>query len=238
MWRFEFAVVADLTANVFATCFLLFLVGWHSGAFGSNATLPSLEDTYRVEDVTTLSGAQRVQMLHRRANENVLRLDLLDEYALVLVPGKEAVRVDADQVADALSAVSGQAELYIFSNVLYYPVTSTLAARNIAWREIDVPQALRALPSALQGWSSGFLVLIEQKPGAIAFSAGLARLLEAASSDRARQAASAASSQMTQISVLQRLGGLVHMWLTWAALVAGAGLVVFTEWRYPPESLE
>ncbi|MDO1583204.1 hypothetical protein [Rhizobium oryzicola] len=237
MWRFDFAVVADLTANVFATCFLLFLLGWQNGSADRDERAHAQARLFRVEEREALSGQDRVVMLFRRGDPGVLRFDLLGDHVLVLRPGLPPFRADAGSIAAALVNASGPAVLYVFDNRFYYPVVNALHHMGVVFREMDVPEALSAREPDRRGWSTGFLDLIASQPDRAEFSAGLSRLLEAVGSPGAGVAGPTAHDGTNDaVSPVTKLLESVTRCVAILLLIVGFALAGFTEWWFPPQT--
>ncbi|KAB0676869.1 hypothetical protein [Aureimonas leprariae] len=230
MWRFEFTVVADLTANVFSACFVIFLV--LSAAPFAPAAAPEGRDLERqlvLVEGRPLSGAERVDLLYARTDPARPSVDLFADRAAL----PDGTTLDAQR--DGLSQLSANVGLFVFANDRYAAVAEGLRARGLPFREIDVPAALRDPAAPDRGWSPAFLQLAAQRLDRPAFVAALARLLDAGpGGPSARPAATTQAAPAGEAATLaDRIRGVARTASDIAMPLAGLLVLALIERRFP-----
>lgn len=233
MMRFEFAVVADLSANVLSACLVIFLVLAGQAARESAArqeARPPLEVGEAFESIrrAPLSGPERVEMLRRLDDGPGPRLDLhADGTRVGTAPSRRA----ASELTPYLDgAAAGPARLYVFRNEPYAAVVDLLEERALPFREITVPEALRnGGVGAAEDWSPALLALVEQRLEFQPFAAALADLLGGASEASGGGAPIPAGAPPPVASLAERLRAGIALLLSIVAPLAGLALVVAIE---------
>jgi len=178
MLRFEFAVVADLTANVLSVCLVVFLLllPLAGGAPAPRDGPQAAERVLHLTERRPLSGPDMVRLLHaRRADPRQLSLDLFAD-RIELVSGTAAAR--AISAAEA-GALGGAPVLFVFDPALYPALRAAQGAAPVA-AEMSVPFALRDPANPRRGWSADFRQLDAAPRPRAAFDGDLARILQAA----------------------------------------------------------
>ena len=238
------SAITDISANIFALLILILIA-----MLAARAAAPPDGDAAPIIDVETdLAGVERsplgsdalLDLLYgRREEATSTRIDLLGPRIDIAAGGKTEHFTTVGDAALRLRQLgaSGRppAGVYVFSPRFYRGVTETLAALGWTWREITVPEALRAPRSGAtgEGWSAGFRELIARPSDREQFRAALARLLSASASERlgqGRQDAVAAAGHTSRrwLDAVARWSGAA---VDAAAIGIGIAFVAWVEMR-------
>lgn len=184
--RIMLTVAADLSANIFAAFLLVMIVVLAMPGRPDGATVPATLDVERdLRSVarSPLGPADLIAALAaRRPGSGAVLVDLLSDRIVLRSASGAASSLDvrttaAPDLGRLLAATPGAPVfVYVFDATPYATAVGSLAAAGIAWREISVPQALRAPGGA--GWSAAFRDLAARRGDDRSFREGLARLLE------------------------------------------------------------
>lgn len=233
-WRMDLTVLTDLSASMFAACFIILLVFLNLAQERSEHMAPSTETIEATEALlvhrqAVLRPAERVEMLRlHRGTASDVGIDVFDN-RIEVWRGGEAVplvldpQVIEDRLALALPR-GGTVRLYVFSNTLYNSVAGVLDRTVLKREEMTVPRALRAPERSHEQWSAAFTSLDERRLEQAAFPQALAQLLEgsvARSSDMpasARGSGTPDSVFQSTVEAYRSLLARINRWLS--ALVA------------------
>lgn len=179
MIRFEWAVAADLAANVLSVCLVVFLTLLPLGGQPSGEASGRTDTRFFLTAHHPLSGPEMRRILwERRADPALTVIDLF------------ADRVEVRQGVDAAQIVSpaeiarlapARAALFVLDPAFYAPVRSVLGRRV---PELSVPDALRDPGAPRLRFHPDFTTLDAAPQDEAEFDAALAHLLEAASAWR------------------------------------------------------
>lgn len=235
MMRFEFAVVADLSANVLSACLVIFLVLAGQAARETatrEATRPPIEIGEAFETVrrVPLSGPERVRMLRSLEEGPALRLSLYaDGVALDAHPSRLPRTTLVEEIA---SATPESVRLYVFRNEHYADTVRLLRERGLSFHEITVPEALRNGASGPgEAWSADFLRLVARQLEIQPFAVALAELLGSSGEPGGAGTPAAAAEIRAPSSLVERLRAGLALLLSIGAPLAGVLAVVAIERR-------
>jgi hypothetical protein len=222
-WRLELTVLTDLSASMFAACFMILLIFL---SLVQNATHQppapfEARETLRIVQRTAEAPTGLVELLHQHDASVGTSIDVFaDRVEMVTANGVR--RLAPAGIAEALAGIGGPVRLYVFSNVLYNPVAAGLG--NLPdRREMTVPEALRDARAPMTAWSPDFLALSAQRLDLPGFRQGLGRLLQGGpdpSGGPAGRPAQAAAGP----DLLARVNGWVSVGL--ATIMPPLGLLV------------
>ena len=197
-WRMEFTVLTDLSASIFAACFMILLIfiglAQKEQASGPPSPPRAIEAT---RDLTvTLRQApappELVELLFRHglAGPPSTRIDLFADRIELGMPGTNEPLPFAPADITTLSGRLGDERappiLFVFSNALYGATVAALGGRPHV--ELSVPRGLRDPVRPDRAWSEAFTRLEAEAPDLATFRRGLATLL-AGSADPVQPAA-------------------------------------------------
>jgi len=236
-WRIEATVLTDLTASMFAACFIVLLIFLQLAQRPDRPTAPQSIETTR-ELVTTrqrvLSPAEMVDLLHvHGGGGDGAGIDLFADRADLRLPGETAPATVAPAAFSATLAglPAGPVRLYVFSNDHYAALRGALGARPVL--EMSVPDALRDAARPMRAWSAEFQALDAEPLDAASFRRRLAALL-AAAGERAgggRAGAEEPRGGFVASDLVARLGSLLSFLASAAVPLAGFAAVAWIERR-------
>lgn len=193
-WRISMTVLTDLSASMFAACFMILLI--FLSLVQKNEPAPSkpqpleARQAFVVTRQQALAPAAMVDQLFAHGREGT-SLDLFADRIEIRVPGrKEARRLSGGDLASALGRLAQGAppvRLQVFSNALYNQVAGALEAKGVPFTELTVPAGLRDPERPSLAWVPAFLQMGETATDRQTFRTGLAALLQGAA-DRASAA--------------------------------------------------
>ena len=169
------SAMTDISANIFALLILILIIML---AARENFPAPGAEGLQIVDLETDVAGVERaplsseelIDLLYeRRERASSTKIDLLEQEIVISFGGK------AEHFGATENAV------YVFSHRFYRNISDSLKTLGWSWREISIPQALRASGGGPQGWSAGFSELIAHSSDRSQFRADRARLLRSTS---------------------------------------------------------
>ncbi len=175
-WRMDLTVLTDLSASMFAACFVMLLI-FLSIEQGEPAD-PDAPVVVVIQPV--LSPQETVRLLHAHdARSGGASVDLFaDRVELRAGQAHAVLRGDvAAGLARALPA-GGPVRLYVFSHAFYGEAIAALRRQTISQIEISVPLALRDAGASQLAWNREFVRLGESDLTLPAFHEALAALLE------------------------------------------------------------
>lgn len=253
MGRFEFTVVADLTANIFSACLVIFLVLANAAAERPARPEGALDaaEAFVLVERRPLPGADRVALLEARGGAAGIGLDLRADGVAASGEASERFALASDlpqRLGASLRRAAGRpVRLYVFDGASYAPVVTALRAQNLPFTEIAVPEALRDPSRPRTAWSQGFAALSAEARTPERFRQGLAQLLDAAAERKAGTpppAAAAAgvptagSAPGTPLaSLYERLRTALARLLAVGVSIAGLLAVILVERRHPRTAL-
>lgn len=178
MLRFEFAVVADLTANVLSVCLVVFLTLLPlTAAPRQTATAPAAETLLRMTERLPLSGPDMVRLLHERGDTSApAALDLFADRIERRSGGSPPRTIQPAELRGGAEPL----RLFVLDPALYPAVLDALGGGRRIEAEMSVPDALRAPSQPRRDWSNDFRRLDGSALDRPAFERELARILDAA----------------------------------------------------------
>jgi hypothetical protein len=178
MLRFEFAVVADLTANVLSVCLVVFLTLLPLTATPRQpAAPPAAERLLRITERRPLTGPDMVRLLHERsAPDAPASLDLFADRIELRGAGAAPRALSPDQLGGDTTPL----RLFVLDPTLYPAVLDVLGQAGRIDAEMSVPDALRDPARPRLDWSGDFRRLDADALDRAAFERELARILDAA----------------------------------------------------------
>jgi hypothetical protein len=184
------SAMTDISANIFALLILILLIML---AAHENAPAPGTEGLQIIDLEKDVAGVERaplsseelIELLYeRRERASSTKIDLLEQEIVISFGGKTE-RFGTTEIAVSrlrqIASVGSPVDVYVFSHRFYRDISDSLKTLGWSWREISIPQALRASAGGPQGWSAGFSELIAHSSDRSQFRADLARLLRSAS---------------------------------------------------------
>ncbi|WAJ30496.1 hypothetical protein [Antarcticirhabdus aurantiaca] len=242
-WRFDLAVFTDLSASLFAACFMILLIFLHLAQETDAARSPpraiEARTAYRLIDRTPLAPAAMLDLLRRhRGDPGGVSIDLFADRIEILGPGGAAPAVVAPEAVgtlarERLGGIGSEARLYVLSPRLYDRTIAALTDAGLSAAEITVPRALGDGTLQPIAWRGAFADLEATSPTPEAFRAGVARILEGGDEEPipARTQGGAPATGATAQSLSQRVATWIARLVAGAALIGGFGLVVVQERR-------
>lgn len=251
-WRMDLTVLTDLSASMFAACFMILLVFLALAQRQDAAPEPSLAaieaaGALRIVRQEPLTPEAMVELLrgHGAAAAGT-GLDLFEDRVEIALPGRaDRIALASAEIGERLAgalrpAGGGPVRLYVFSNAHYNPAVAALDRAGLRRVELTVPRALRDGARPQQAWSPAFLALGARGLDAAAFRRELAALLAGSAeeggaapsaADGGADAPAPAGPPRTASDLLERL----RRWLAaFAAIVfpaAGLAAVAWIERR-------
>jgi hypothetical protein len=184
------SAMTDISANIFALLILILII-MLAARESSPAPRPEglqiidLEKDIASVERSPLSSEELIELLYeRRERASSTKIDLLEQEIVVSFGGKTEHFGTIENAVSRLrqiASVGSPAGVYVFSHRFYRKISDGLNTFGWPWREISIPQALRASAGGPQGWSAGFSELIAHASDRSQFRADLARLLRSAS---------------------------------------------------------
>jgi hypothetical protein len=184
------SAMTDISANIFALLILILLIML---AARENAPAPWAEGLQIIDLEKDVAGVERaplsseelIEILYeRRERASSTKIELLEQEIVISFGGKTE-RSGTTEIAVSrlrqIASVDSPVGVYVFSHRFYRDISDSLKTLGWSWREISIPQALRASAGGPQGWSAGFSELIAHSSDRSQFRADLARLLRSAS---------------------------------------------------------
>jgi hypothetical protein len=188
------SAMTDISANIFALLILILLIML---AARENAPAPRIEGQQVIDLEKDLAGVERaplsseelIELLYeRRERASSTKIDLLEQEIVISFGGKTE-RFGTTEIAVSRlrqsASVGSPVGVYVFSHRFYRDISDSLKTLGWSWREISIPQALRASAGGPQGWSAGFSELIA--PGFKAAKRNFGRRMGASARSRHRR---------------------------------------------------
>ena len=184
------SAMTDISANIFALLILILIIMLaareNSPAPGAEALqIIDLEKDVAGVERAPLSSEELIDLLYeRRERASSTKIDLLEQEIVISFGGKTEHFGTTENAVSRLrqiGSVGSPVGVYVFSHRFYRNISDSLKTLGWSWREISIPQALRASAGGPQGWSAGFSELIAHSSDRSQFRADLARLLRSAS---------------------------------------------------------
>jgi hypothetical protein len=211
------SAMTDISANIFALLILILIIML---AARENTPAPVAEGLQIVDLEKDVAGVERsplsseelIELLYeRRERTSSTKIDLLEQEIVISFGGKTEHFGTTENAVSRLrqiASVGSPVGVYVFSHRFYRNISDSLRILGWSWREISIPQALRASAGGRQGWSAGFSELIAHSSDRSQFRADLARLLQSASqnehSNQSHERGNAAQRPETMIGQLAR----------------------------------
>lgn len=239
-WRMSMTVLTDLSASMFAACFMILLIFLSlvqkNGPAASERPPVEASQAFMLTTQTVLSPAAMVDHLYAYGRDGT-SLDLFADRVELFAPGRKAAeRVAGGDLASRLASLSVAdlpVRLQVFSNNLYNQVLRGLEAGGTEFAELTIPAGLRDPERPNLAWTPGFLQLGDQATDRQAFRIALAALLQGAA-DRAAVAKGGAGGQAPALTTPSLLDRLAH-WIDHVTRVvfplAGLACVLWIERR-------
>jgi hypothetical protein len=184
------SAMTDISANIFALLILILIIML---AAHENSPAPGAEGLQIIDLEKDVAGVERsplsseelIELLYeRRERTSSTKIDLLEQEIVISFGGKTEHFGTTENAVSRLrqiASVGSPVGVYVFSHRFYRNISDSLRILGWSWREISIPQALRASAGGPQGWSAGFSELIAHSSDRSQFRADLARLLQSAS---------------------------------------------------------
>lgn len=223
-WRMDLTVLADLSASMFAACFVLLLI-----FLSLEQEPPEVDAPVMAFVQPVLSPEETVRLLHAHgAAPDGVSLDLFaDRVALRIGEVRAVLRGNvAAGLGRALPAgvpqVGVPVRLYVFSHSLYGDVATALRRQSVSHVEIDVPLALRDADAPQHAWNREFVRLGESDLTLPAFREALATLLDGRTRHAGREGggAEAGSPMEAGSGEAPGLAARLRQWLVTFATIA------------------
>lgn len=228
-WRLDLTVLTDLSASMFAACFMILLI-FLSLVQHAGHTPPAALDgksALRLVSRTVETPAGLVDLLHDHDAPAGTSIDIFADRLGVITPQGQQT-MSPTEIARGFGAAARPIRLYVFSNTLYNSVAAVLGGGD--WREITIPDALRDPSAPMTAWNSDFVALSAQRLDLPSFREGLGKLLnggpEPGSGSAETRGASASAPDL-----LSRLNAWVSFFLGMAMPLIGLVAVVSIEGR-------
>jgi len=183
--------MTDISANIFALLILILIIML---AARENSSAPGARTLQVVDLEKDLASVERaplgsddlIELLYeRRERASSIKIDLLEREIVISFAGKTEHFGKGENAVSRLKQIASASVspvgVYVFSHRFYHSISDCLTTLGWPWREISIPQALRASAGGPQGWSAGFSELIAHSSDRSQFRASLARLLQSAS---------------------------------------------------------
>jgi len=230
-WRLDLTVLVDLSASMFAACFMVLLI------------FLSLVQSSTVKHRGPIDATQALRLVSRPVETPAGLVDLLyahdgeaggtsidifaDRIELINAAGQKVVL--PAQIAGSLGHLASPLRLYVFSNALYNHVAATLEGAR--WREMSIPEALRDPAAPDRAWTPGFRELEAQHPDPESFRRGLAQLLNGGTAAKKVSGGNTSPQGGGSADLLPRLTALLSFVTGLAMPTLGAVAVVVIERR-------
>ena len=186
------SAMTDISANIFALLILILIIML---AARENSSAPGARTLQVVDLEKDLASVERaplgsddlIELLYeRRERASSIKIDLLEREIVISFAGKTEHFGKGENAVSRLKQIASASVspvgVYVFSHRFYHSISDCLTTLGWPWREISIPQALRASSAGgPQGWSAGFSELIAHSSDRSQFRASLARLLQSAS---------------------------------------------------------
>jgi len=177
-WRLDLTVLTDLSASMFAACFMILLIFLSLVQERAHETPPQFEAkaVLRLVERHAEPPAGLVELLHLHDSSAGAGIDLFaDRIEVTTAQGTR--RAALREIGVGLAGIAGPVRLYVFSNTLYNRVVTALGP-DPKLREITVPDALRDSHAPMTAWSTDFLALSARQLDLPSFRQGLGKLLQ------------------------------------------------------------
>lgn len=238
-WRINMTVLTDLSASMFAACFMILLIFMSlvqkREPVSSDPRPIEASQVFVLTRQHVLAPVAMVDHLFAHGN-NGTSLDLFSDRVERSGAGRTEVRrlSGSDLVAGlaGLTASDNPVRLQVFSNALYSQVAGALKAGGIEFTELTVPAGLRDPERADLAWAPAFLELSATATDRQTFRTGLAVLLQgAAEQANSAQATAAGQSAMPPSTpgLLDRLANWIDHVMAVFFPLAGLGGVAWIE---------
>lgn len=203
MLRFEFAVVADLTANVLSVCLVVFLTLLPLTSEPRRPAAPPDAGTLlRITTRQPLTGPDMVGLLFERgAPDAPASIDLFADR----IERREKGLPPGPVTPAELAGGSEPLRLFVLDPALYPAVLDALGHGERIAAEMSVPDALRDPARPRLDWSADFRQLDAASLDRAAFERELARILDAAPPRQGRGAL-APETRGAAAGLLERIG--------------------------------
>ena len=239
--RISMTVLTDLSASMFAACFMILLiflslVQKHEGP----APLP-IEATRALALTRQQALAPSAMVDHLYAHGQAgkgINLDLFADRVELREPGGGPPRRlsagDFAAVAAGLASAHSPVHLNVFSNALYNQLVGQIEASGTPFTELTVAAGLRDPDGPDLAWEQKFLQLGETATDPHTFRIGLAALLDGAADRIARSQAGAADQSATAsrpTDIVERIRRAIRHFAQWFFPLAGLAGLAWIERR-------
>jgi hypothetical protein len=186
------SAMTDISANIFSVLILILIIllaARNHADFPGVETPPEISPKISIEtelagiERTPLSSDELFDLLYERSEKTgSIKIDLFGETIDIVANGKTEHFSSIENAISRLKLLATASNhsplgIYVFSIRFYRVFREPLKALGGGWREVSVPQALRASRSA-GSWSAGFSELVAGPADRARFRVELARLLE------------------------------------------------------------
>lgn len=180
-WRMGFTALADLSASMFAACFMALLI--FLGAAQQRAgvlrlsTIDADPQAILIVERSIPQSADALELLRTHGQGPDIGIDLFADRMVVAHTAHRPVTVNAGQLHELAPLLEDRrtVRLYVFSNGLYNDVATMIG--NGAVRELTIPYALRDSTRPESAWNEAFLRLVDAGLEPAVFRRELAVLL-------------------------------------------------------------
>jgi hypothetical protein len=240
-WRISMTVLTDLSASMFAACFMILLIFLSLVQKQEGPAPEPIEATQAFALTTQLALAPSAMVDHLYAHGRAgtsISLDLFADRVELREPGDGQPRGlsagDFAAVAAFLARAGSPVRLNVFSNALYNQLVGQLEASGTPFTELTVAAGLRDPQRPSMAWAPEFLHLGETATDPRTFRIGLAALLEGAADRMARsQSGEAQHSALAARppGIVERIRRAMRQFAQWFFPLAGLAGVAWIERR-------